>query len=160
MSWRTFFQGSLMALGVFASAQAMALPGLVLGSFSSQDNADARRAEVEFVMREPVRVVAASVDGRQLYRVVVAAEGLSLEQLRSRALAGGLGRGWRIELPRAIARDVRKTVRRVAPQSQSLAEQKARPVPPAAPAKTAPLPAPKGDASAMKSMIALGPGWC
>ena len=96
MSWRTFFQGSLMALGVFASAQAMALPGLVLGRFSSQDNADARRAEVEFVMREPVRVVAASVDGRQLYRVVVVAEGLSLEQLRSRALAGGLGRGWRI----------------------------------------------------------------
>ena len=124
MSWRTFFQGSLMALGVFASAQAMALPGLVLGSFSSQDNADARRAEVEFVMREPVRVVAASVDGRQLYRVVVAAEGLSLEQLRSRALAGGLGRGWRIELPRAIAQDVRKTVRRVAPRSQSLAERK------------------------------------
>ena len=74
MSWRTFFQGSLMALGVCASAQVMALSGLVLGSFSSQDNADARRAEVEFVMREPVRVVAASVDGRQLYRVVVAAE--------------------------------------------------------------------------------------
>ena len=59
MSWRTFFQGSLMALGVCASAQVMALSGLVLGSFSLQDNADARRAEVEFVMREPVRVVAA-----------------------------------------------------------------------------------------------------
>ena len=156
MSWRTVFQGSLMALGVFASAQVMALPGLVLGSFSSQDNADARRAEVEFVMREPVRVVAARVNGRQLYRVVVAADGLSLEQLRSRALAAGLGRGWRIELPTAIAQDVRKTVRRVAPQSQSLAEQKARPVPSAAPAKTAPLPAPKAGASAMNSMIALG----
>ena len=50
----------------------------------------------------------------------------------------------------------RKTVRRVAPQAQSLAEQKARPVPPAAPAKTAPLPAPEAGASAMNSMIALG----
>ena len=74
MSWRTFFQGSLMALGVCASAQVMALSGLVLGSFSSQ-TMHARRAEVEFVMREPVRVVAAVT---QLYRVVVAADGLSL----------------------------------------------------------------------------------
>ena len=129
MSWRTFFQGSLMALGVFASAQAMALPGLVLGSFSSQDNADARRAEVEFVMREPVRVVAARVNGRQLYRVVVAADGLSLEQLRSRALAAGLTRlAYRITYSHRSR--CAKMSGRVAPQSQSLAEQKARPVPP------------------------------
>ena len=82
MGWRTFYQGSVMVLGICLSTQAMAIPGLVLGSFSSQDNADALKAEIELVLREPVRLVTAMVEGRRLYRVVAVAERLSLDQLR------------------------------------------------------------------------------
>ena len=74
-----------------------AQPGLVLGSFSSPDNAEARRAEVQYVLGQPTQVVPAVVQGREVFRVVVAAGQLSYEQLKAQAQAGGLGRGWRYE---------------------------------------------------------------
>ena len=70
---------------------------------SSPDNAEARRAEVQYVLGQPTQVVPAVVQGREVFRVVVAAGQLSYEQLKAQAQAGGLGRGWRYELPNLSA---------------------------------------------------------
>ena len=153
MGWRTFYQGSVMVLGICLSTQAMAVPGLVLGSFSSQDNADALKAEVELVLREPVRLVTAMVEGRQLYRVVAVAERLSLDQLRSRSVARGLGRGWRIDLPSPVVKEAQQTVMPVAPRVSVVSEESTT-----VSATTASKADPLLSRAVKSSMVALGSG--
>ena len=153
MGWRTFYQGSVMVLGICLSTQAMAIPGLVLGSFSSQDNADALKAEIELVLREPVRLVTAMVEGRQLYRVVAVAERLSLDQLRSRSVARGLGRGWRIDLPSPVVKEAQQTVMPVAPRVSVVSEEST-----AVSATTASKADPLLSRAVKSSMVALGSG--
>ena len=99
MSWRLFCCRILVLMSLSLCNHVYAQPGLVLGSFSSPDNAEARRAEVQYVLGQPTQVVPAVVQGREVFRVVVAAGQLSYEQLKAQAQAGGLGRGWRYELP-------------------------------------------------------------
>ena len=157
MSWRAFFQGSVLLLCGCVAAQAMALPGVVLGSFSSQENADARRAEVEFVLGQPARVVVATVDGRQLYRVVVTTERAGIAQLKARARAGGLGEGWRIEMPEIPTEETVQRNRQLAPPSRVANAVQPSPVATAA-AVDADRPVGEANLPVQNTMVALGPG--
>ena len=99
MSLGTFCCRALVLVSLSLCGQVHAQSGLVLGSFSSLENAEARRTEVQYVLGQPTQIVPAVVQGRELFRVIVAAQQISYEQLKAQAEASGLGRGWRFELP-------------------------------------------------------------
>jgi hypothetical protein len=98
MSWGTICRRTVVVLSLCLSGQVYGLPGLVLGSFNSLDNAEARRAEVEMVLGQPTLIIPAVTQGREVFRVVVAAENVSFDQLKGQAQASALGSGWRYEL--------------------------------------------------------------
>ncbi|RPG30259.1 MAG: hypothetical protein CBC52_004370, partial [Gammaproteobacteria bacterium TMED92] len=103
MGWVTLCRRVLVLMGLVLSSQALGQAGLVLGSYGDLDNAEARRAEVQLVLGQAAQIVPATVQGREVFRVVVAAEPMSMQRLQSQAENNGLGRGWRLELPPATA---------------------------------------------------------
>ena len=72
----------------------------------------------------------AVVQGRGVFRVVVAAGQLSYEQLKAQAQAGGLGRGWRYELPNlpaAVPADYERSASKISASPQVKPAEPTRP---------------------------------
>ena len=149
MSWGTICRRTVVVLSLCLSGQVYGLPGLVLGSFNSLDNAEARRAEVEMVLGQPTLIIPAVTQGREVFRVVVAAENVSFDQLKGQAQASALGSGWRYELPTSRSVVSKPVAPAVPTQLQVVAQEQQ--IEPAAETSTSPQSMPE-------KMIAMAPG--
>ena len=93
----------LLLLGLVWTGLLYAEPVLVLGSFTAKNNAANQLLRVEAELGKRAHLAEALVNGVPYFRVVVPSTGLSIDDMKVRAVASGFARPWSWDTPLSSA---------------------------------------------------------
>ena len=117
-----FKSSALLLLGLIWMGLLHAEPVLVLGSFTEKSNAANYLLRAEADLGKQAHLVRTLINGAPYFRVVVACDGLSIEEMKRRAVASGFAQPWswntRLSPTRAAAAEP------VAPRSRQITPSK------------------------------------